>query len=73
VIREAIEHKLINILDIADLADDETAKYPKRFLLLGLILFKNILPTLSVDHPEGSSSSMMVLEGKLTDPAVSYT
>lgn len=33
--------------------EDETEKYPKRFLLLGLILFKNILPVLSVEHKEG--------------------
>ncbi|GHJ86997.1 hypothetical protein NliqN6_3399 [Naganishia liquefaciens] len=30
--------------------DDETALYPKRFMLLGLVLFKNILPVLSTDH-----------------------
>jgi len=35
--------------------EDETAKYPKRFMLLGLILFKNILPTLSSDHTESES------------------
>lgn len=35
--------------------EDETEKYPKRFLLLGLILFKNILQTLSNDHKDGSS------------------
>ncbi|KAI5451703.1 hypothetical protein NCC49_001352 [Naganishia albida] len=30
--------------------DDDTARYPKRFMLLGLVLFKNILPVLSSDH-----------------------
>jgi hypothetical protein len=33
--------------------DDETARYPKRFMLLGLVLFKNILPVLSTDHQNG--------------------
>lgn len=32
------------------LPDDDTARYPKRFMLLGLVLFKNILPVLSSDH-----------------------
>lgn len=30
--------------------DDVTNRYPKRFMLLGLILFKNVLPILSTEH-----------------------
>ncbi|WVQ83491.1 hypothetical protein IAT38_005632 [Cryptococcus sp. DSM 104549] len=30
--------------------DDDSCPYPKRFLLLGLLLFKDILPILAVDH-----------------------
>lgn len=32
-------------------ADSDDNPYPKRFLLLGMLLFKDILPILAVDHP----------------------
>nr|XP_031857373.1 uncharacterized protein CI109_007237 [Kwoniella shandongensis]KAA5524445.1 hypothetical protein CI109_007237 [Kwoniella shandongensis] len=32
--------------------DSDSCPYPKRFLLLGLLLFKDILPILAFDHPE---------------------
>ncbi|KAL7423456.1 hypothetical protein Q5752_001036 [Cryptotrichosporon argae] len=31
--------------------DSDANPYPKRFLLLGMLLFKDILPILAVDHP----------------------
>lgn len=38
-------------------ADSDDNPYPKRFLLLGMLLFKDILPILAVDHP-GSASRL---------------
>ncbi|OCF32339.1 hypothetical protein I316_06007 [Kwoniella heveanensis BCC8398] len=32
--------------------DSDSCPYPKRFLLLGLLLFKDILPILAHDHPD---------------------
>lgn len=32
--------------------DSDTIAYPKRFLLLGMLLFKDILPILAVDHKD---------------------
>ena len=32
--------------------DSDNTAYPKRFLLLGMLLFKDILPILAVDHPD---------------------
>lgn len=34
-------------------SDSDTNPYPKKFLLLGMLLFKDILPILAVDHPNG--------------------
>jgi hypothetical protein len=31
--------------------DSDDTPYPKRFLLLGMLLFKDILPILALDHP----------------------
>jgi hypothetical protein len=35
--------------------DDDTVAYPARFLLLGMLLFKDILPILAVDHKDSTS------------------
>jgi len=35
--------------------DSDTIAYPKRFLLLGMLLFKDILPILAVDHKDSKS------------------
>jgi hypothetical protein len=35
--------------------DGDTIAYPKRFLLLGMLLFKDILPILAVDHQNSRS------------------
>lgn len=48
--------KASSILHMA-LPDDDTARYPKRFMLLGLVLFKNILPVLSSDHQHSKIQS----------------
>ena len=32
------------------MADDDDVTHPKRFLLLGMLLFKDILPILAVQH-----------------------
>lgn len=49
-------HGNLSYLDLTcRLSDDETALYPKRFMLLGLVLFKNILPVLSSDHQHSES------------------
>jgi hypothetical protein len=34
------------------ISDSDTIAYPKRFLLLGMLLFKDILPILAVDHKD---------------------
>lgn len=34
------------------IADEDTNPYPKRFLLLGMLLFKDILPILAHDHQD---------------------
>lgn len=34
--------------------DDDNAPYPKRFLLLGMLLFKDILAILAVEHPDST-------------------
>jgi len=34
------------------MVDSDTIAYPKRFLLLGMLLFKDILPILAVDHKD---------------------
>jgi hypothetical protein len=34
------------------MVDSAENPYPKGFLLLGLLLFKDILPILAVDHPD---------------------
>lgn len=37
----------------ADLSvDSDDVAYPKRFLLLGMLLFKDILPILAIDHKD---------------------
>lgn len=36
--------------------DSDTNPYPKRFLLLGMLLFKDILPILAHDHPDSEST-----------------
>jgi hypothetical protein len=33
-------------------SDSDAVAYPKRFLLLGMLLFKDILPILSTSHPD---------------------
>ena len=33
-------------------SDEDADPFPKRFLLLGLLLFKDILPILAVEHPQ---------------------
>jgi len=38
------------------MVDGDTIAYPKRFLLLGMLLFKDILPILAVDHQNSRSS-----------------
>ena len=38
--------------------DSDTIAYPKRFLLLGMLLFKDILPILAVDHKDSKSQSV---------------
>lgn len=43
------------------MADGDTIAYPKRFLLLGLLLFKDILPILAVDHQTSKSNSVQSL------------
>jgi hypothetical protein len=40
-----------NIPNLLTTDSDEVA-YPKRFLLLGMLLFKDILPILAIDHPD---------------------
>jgi hypothetical protein len=37
------------------MVDSDTIAYPKRFLLLGMLLFKDILPILAVDHKDSKS------------------
>jgi hypothetical protein len=37
------------------MVDSDTIAYPKRFLLLGMLLFKDILPILAVDHKDRKS------------------
>lgn len=37
------------------MVDSDTIAYPKRFLLLGMLLFKDILPILAVDHKDSES------------------
>ena len=40
------------------MVDSDTIAYPKRFLLLGMLLFKDILPILAVDHKDSKSQIM---------------
>lgn len=40
--------------------DDDTERYPKKFLLQGLILFKNVLPTLSAEHQHVFTDAFIV-------------
>lgn len=40
--------------------DDDTQRYPKKFLLQGLILFKNVLPTLSAEHQHVFTDAFIV-------------
>ncbi|KAJ9092442.1 hypothetical protein QFC21_006824 [Naganishia friedmannii] len=47
--------------------DDETARYPKRFMLLGLVLFKNILPVLSTDHQNANIILSVFTDAFITD------
>lgn len=37
------------------MTDDDKVAYPERFLLLGMLLFKDILPILAVDHKDSKS------------------
>ena len=42
------------------LADSNSNAYPKRFLLLGMLLFKDVLPILASNHPESASISLFL-------------
>lgn len=40
--------------------DSDEVAYPKRILLLGMLLFKDILPILAVDHKDGEQDVVEV-------------
>lgn len=44
------------------MVDSDTIAYPKRFLLLGMLLFKDILPILAVDHKDSKSQYQIRVE-----------
>lgn len=46
-------------------ADSDDVLYPKRFLLLGMMLFKDILPILAQDHKD---SEFGLLEPQSSSP-----
>ncbi|GFZ42911.1 hypothetical protein JCM24511_00629 [Saitozyma sp. JCM 24511] len=37
---------------LTEAVDSDATPYPKRFLLLGMLLFKDIIPILAADHPD---------------------
>lgn len=52
---------------LADAAvDSDDVAYPKRFLLLGMLLFKDILPILAVDHKD-SASTLSIKSSRIAD------
>lgn len=52
-----------SILQLTTDSDDNP--YPKRFLLLGMLLFKDILPILAVDHPNSECSTQTFADNSL--------
>lgn len=51
-------------MDTADETDSDACPYPKRFLLLGMLLFKDILPILAAEHPSSETYPVHII-GKL--------
>jgi hypothetical protein len=52
------------------MVDSDTIAYPKRFLLLGMLLFKDILPILAVDHKDSKSPTRIELTLVFTQPFI---